>query len=153
MTWEMEIETAIVDRLKIALAPLPVEALPDKPWNFTHPRGAALVVFTGADPAEGVDLYTSAQPVTLSYEVVLLSRSLRDNAGLYPMLEAARKALLGWRPEDSGLTPFRMGRVTNQGYEDSAWRMSLILTTQAMWVDDAEPTIGPLLKELTFEEI
>ncbi len=153
MTWEMDIETAIVDRLKIALAPLPVEALPDKPWNFTHPRGAALVVFTGADPAEGVDLYTSAQPVTLSYEVVLLSRSLRDNTGLYPMLQAARKALLGWRPEDSGLTPFHMGRVTNQGYEDSAWRMSLILTTKAMWVDDAEPTIGPLLKELTFEEI
>ncbi|PIQ25416.1 hypothetical protein COW20_15255 [bacterium (Candidatus Blackallbacteria) CG13_big_fil_rev_8_21_14_2_50_49_14] len=153
MSWELDIETAIVDRLKIALSPLPVEALPEKQWNFTHPIGAALVVFTGADPGPGIDLFTTAQPVTLSYELVLFSRSLRSGTGLYSLLEASRKALLGWVPPDSGLTPFRIGRVTNHGQEEGAWSMSIILNTQAVWVDDAEPVIGPLLKLLTFDEV
>lgn len=150
--WEGLIETALVDRLKTALAPLPVEPLPDKQWNFTHPKGSALVMWSGGDPEKTVDTQIPAQPVTLSYEVLLLSRSLRDGTGLYPMWTATRTALLGWKPLP-GLLPLSLARVRPQGYEDGAWRLVCTWSTQAMYVADDAGDIGPLLKKLEFEEI
>ncbi len=152
LPWEQQIEAGIVARLTTALAPLPVEPLPDKTWRFVHPKGAALVVLSGIDPDESVDLYAVAQPVLLTYDIVLLSRSLRDGTGLYALLAATRKALLGWVPLP-GLTPLKFGKVRNEGQDEGAWRISTSVKTQGLWVDDAEPEIGPLLNQLTFEEV
>lgn len=152
MNWEANAEAAIVNRLGVALSPLPVEPLPDGPYSFTHPDGTALVAWLGADPAGSVDVYTMAQPVELAYEVVLISASLRDGNGLYPMWWAVRQALLGWPPLPE-LTPLRLLRVRPRGYEDGAWRLGCTWATDALYVAGASPDIGPLLKKLTIERI
>lgn len=150
LAFEADIEQAIIDRLKTALSPLPVENLPEKPWNFTHPRGSALVMFTGMDPVGNVlDTLTSAQKVKLSYEVLLVSRSLRDHSGLYPMWAATRTALLGWKP--AGYQPLKFERLRPQPYDEGSWALSCGFSTEAILVPDTEPDTGPLLQKVSIE--
>lgn len=148
---ELEIETSIVERLAVAFDPLPVEALPPEEYHFTHPDGAVLVMLTDLDPDETVDTFIVAQPVTLSYEVMLLSRSLRDATGLYPMLRAAKRALLGWKPPEAS-KPLRLKKGRVRSGQDGEWCLSLMVVTEVMYVADIEPDIGPLLKQVTFDE-
>lgn len=147
---EGELENAIVERLKPVLGLATVEALPDKQWNFTNPKGAALVMFIGSSSTSVRNTGVMVQEVKLSYEVLLLARSLRESTGLYQMLYKTRRSLLGWIPEQTG-QPLRLDNIRNRGYEDTAWRMSLNFSTDALLIADAEPETGPPLIQLGVE--
>lgn len=151
LPWEHDIEQALVERLNDALNPLPVEPLPEKQWKFTHPKGAALVMWSGAQGDQTVDIYIQAQPAVLTYTVVLFARSLRNAAGLYPMWAATRQALIGFQP--NGLKPMRLVNVRFGDVEDtSVWTLVSTWQTEAMYMADENPDVGPLLKQLTFDE-
>lgn len=152
MTMELDIESAMLDRLKQALEPLPVEAYSDKDYRFTHPKGAALLMLADIDLADTVDAYIVAEPASLVYEVLLKSRSLRDASGLYQMLRASRESLMGWTPPNC-VKPMKLKKGRFLGHEDGAWSFSLLFVAEIIYVTDADPEIGPLLTEVNFEEV
>lgn len=148
--FELDIEQAIIDRLATALDPLPVENLPKQPWNFTHPLGTALVMLTGMDAGATLDVMFSAQELTLSYEVLLLSRSLKDHSGLYPMWLTTRTALLGWTPAGAN-KPLKFVKLRPQGYQDGAWMWAATFSTEAVLVPNCDLEEGPLLQQIGVE--
>lgn len=148
--WEGELEKAIVERLKPALAPLPVKPLPEKDARFTHAKGDALVILAGIDGGAGRDMGMFSQQADFSFEVMLRSRSLRDHTGLYRMLTATRLALLGWAPD--GGRPLRLVSAKPQGQDDGVWSMAVVFATDAVLVADVAPEGGPPCTLSTFEE-
>ncbi len=147
--WLQVIESEIVDRLKITFPAVPVEALPDKDWNFVHPKGAVLVTLADIKPAPSRSLYVSTHELTLGYEVFLMARSLRDHTGLYPMMFTAFNALLSWKP--TGCQPLRLARTMNGGYDDGKWGWSLVFETNYTLVPCLDPaTVYPPMKNIDF---
>jgi hypothetical protein len=94
-----EVETAIVQRLQALFPRLHVEAFPDDPRNYrvTHPVGTVLVIWRDAIFKPNQGLGAIVQGVELVYEVVFLVRNLRTHSGAYALIEAGRKALVGWK--------------------------------------------------------
>jgi hypothetical protein len=121
-------EQEIVDRLKDQLATsVHVEAYPNDPgdFDFVNAGGAALVRYQGSayglpDPNEENTLLQERTP---QWTVALLNRSLREkdgHGGVYPLIEATRRALTGFtpaattNPEGSPLYPIRDGFVSRE---------------------------------------
>ncbi|MEO1750720.1 Gp37 family protein [Thiofaba sp. EF100] len=148
----LAIESAIVERLKTALAPLPVEALPARGYRFTHARGAALVLASDLAAGGIEDVGAAAQGATLSVEVVLLARSLRDGAGVWDMFEAARRALLSFKPAP-GCSPLALKVARLEQPADDHWALSTRWQTLIPLAPDLDYDGGPLLTRVTFEEV
>ncbi len=149
LPWMQQIESAIVEKLKPALAPLPVEAVSEK-THLVHAFGDALVMLTGMRPkTQSRALNTSLQEITLTYEVYLRSRSLRNHTGLYPMLAASLQALVGFRPAFG--QPLTMANSSSAGQDDGVWAWSLNLETDTLLAPCLEVAAdGPLFKSATF---
>ena len=147
--WMQEIEDDIVEKLKPALAPLPVEAVSDKPI-FINKEGDALVMLVGMRPKGKVSqaLNTSVQEITLTYEVYLRSRSLRNHTGLYPMLNAAMQALIGFRP--GAAQHLTLANSAFGDHVDGVWSWILSLETDTLLVPCLETADGPLFESATF---
>ena len=98
------IEQAFTVRLMAEIDGLAVEAFPDRPEAYVlkHAKGALLVRYatSGFSAPEPTDVVVQTQTVTV--EVVTLVRELRSHEGLYPALEAVRRALTGFRIEGCG---------------------------------------------------
>lgn len=147
--WMQQIEDAIVEKLRSALTPLPVAALTDKP-NFIHKQGDALVMLVGMRPKNknSQALNTSLQEITLTYEVYLRSRSLRNHTGLYPMLNASMQALIGFRP--GAAQHLTLANSAFDNHEDGVWSWVLSLETDTWLVPCLETADGPLFDSATF---
>jgi hypothetical protein len=148
----LEIERAIVDRLKTALSPLPVDPLPARGYRFTHAHGAAVVLASRLTASEVRDTRAAIQEAELVVEIALYARSLRDGAGVWPMFEAARRALLSWTPAP-GATPLRLAEARLADMEDGVWALACEWRTRIAMVPDLEAGAGPLLSRVTFEEV
>lgn len=148
----LAIERAIVERLKAALAPLPVEALPSRGYRFTHAKGAAVVaaVEVGAGGVE--DTGAAAQAATATFEVALFARSLRDGAGVWDLFDAARLALLSFKPAP-GATPLRLLSARLMEAEADTWTLSTRWQCGLPLMPDLDYDGGPLLTRATFEEV
>jgi len=143
--WLQSIEEAIVERLKAKITGIQIEALPEKPFNNVHPKGAILVMLAGINPGKTLDMFTSIQEATLSYEVYLKSRSLRDHTGLYPLISQTIDALLGWRPNQA--KPLRLEKAFPTGYNDGEWGFSLTFSTETVLVpcqEDPDADVPPM---------
>lgn len=135
MSWLQANETDIIERLKGVITSIPVIALPEKSFNFIHPKGTVLVMFTGM--TIGRTLAQGVQEVALKYEVLILSRSLRDHTGLYPLIEIVLSSLLGWKSgQGNALT---LDKATPTGLDDSAWGFSMTFSTDTILTMCPEP--------------
>lgn len=87
-----EIESAIVDKLKIDIQDLAVEPFPDsvKDYELLHPKGAVLVSYEGSN-------YTNPrieqQARMLEFDVIVIVRNLRSHLGAYETLDRVRQSL------------------------------------------------------------
>lgn len=145
----LAIERAVVERLAAALAPMPVEAFPHQGYVFGAARGAALVMATDLVCPDVDDVGTAVQTGTLTLEVVILSRHLRDGAGVWEMFGAARTVLLGCRPAP-GATPLRLAAARLDSQDDGVWALATRWQTSIPLVpvgDDAGS--GPSLMRIT----
>jgi hypothetical protein len=94
-----ELETAIVTKIKEALPDLLVEAYPDHPSSFKmiHPKGAILVHYSGSRFLPSLFEEVIVQERKVSYDLILLNRSLRSNGGIYDTMDKVREALTGFQ--------------------------------------------------------
>lgn len=97
------LETAIVTQLKEALPNLLVEAYPDHPSSFKmiHPKGAVLVHYSGSKFLPSLFEEVIVQERKVSYDLILLNRSLRGNGGIYDTMDKVREAFTGFQTEDT----------------------------------------------------
>jgi len=146
----LAIESAIVDRLKAALAPLPVEALPSRGYRFSHAKGAAVVTLTDIAAGGVEDTGASVQGAAVTIEAALFARSLRDGAGVWDLFEAARRALHSYKPAP-GCTPLRLLSARLADGEADTWVLMTRWQTLVPMAPDLDYDGGPLLTRVTFE--
>ena len=98
-----DLESAIVNTLKEALPDLLVEAYPDNPSSFKmiHPKGAVLVHYSGSKFNPSLFEEVIVQERKLTYDFIILSRSLRGNSGIYETMDKIREALTGFQYDDT----------------------------------------------------
>ena len=98
-----ELETAIVNKLKAALTDLLVEVYPDNPSSFRmiHPKGAVLVHYSGSKFNPSLFEEVIVQERKLTYDLIVLNRSLRGNSGIYETMDKTREALTGFQYDDT----------------------------------------------------
>lgn len=109
------IEADIVIRLTAALTlagnaspQVDVQAWPQRPkdYRMSHPIGAALVIYHGADYQDRETAVGMHAMLNIKFELNLMARNLRESTqingmndlGMYEFLELCRNALMGWQP-------------------------------------------------------
>lgn len=146
----LAIERAIVERLKAALAPLPVDALPSRGYRFAHAKGAAVVALTDVAAGGVEDVGAAVQGAAATIEVAIFARSLRDGAGVWDIFEAARRALLSYKPA-LGCTPLRLLSARLADGEADTWVLATRWQTLVPLAPDIDYDGGPLLTRVNFE--
>lgn len=138
------IEADIVAHLAAALTlngqsspQVDVQAWPQRPkdYRMSHPIGAALVIYNGADYKDSETSTGMHALLNVKFELNLMARNLRESAeinglsdlGMYAFLEACRNALMGWQP------PLAGGAIAikSDGFEDyheGVWQYSMKFT-------------------------
>lgn len=96
----LEIEQAIIERLKLKIDGIPVEPYPDKPseYRLLHARGALLVRYVGSDFSPPLPTDIVVQDRDVDFDVVVVMRHLTGHDGIYEMLDSVRMALTGFKP-------------------------------------------------------
>lgn len=146
----LQLERAAVERLRQALHPLPVDALPVRGYRFTHAKAAAVVLASDLTAADPDDIGAAVQAARLTLEVALFARSLRDGAGVWDLFEATRRALHSQRLV-LGATPLRLLDARLQEGEGDAWTLLTRWASTLPLIPDLEYEGGPLLVQAIFE--
>lgn len=136
-----ELEDKVVQWLGAYLPDRIVQAYPDSPEGYDWGRGAkkglVLVRYQGSDYRQARDTSVGHQDREIEFAVTIIAHSLRGHAGIYPILEAARDALAGWRPMGgSGFKPVTEGFVAMKA---NVWRYELTVTTTLPYVPPVQP--------------
>lgn len=115
------LEAALVETLRQALPEFQVEPFPEEPeeYDFIHPLGAVLVQYDSADFQGDRALACTALPASLLFNVVVLTRNLRQHHGSYATLERVRRALLGLKLP--GWEQVKQTRESFLAEEDGVW--------------------------------
>jgi hypothetical protein len=146
----LAIEGAITSRLKAALAPLPVESLPARGYQFGHGKGAAVVSLTELSAGGVEDVGASVQDAAVTIEVALFARSLRDGAGVWDLFDAVRRVLHSYKPAP-GCTPLKLLSARLADGEADTWVLMTRWQTLVPLAPDLDYDGGPLLTRVTFE--
>lgn len=151
-----DFENVIVERLIAGFPELKVEVFPDRPedYRFTHPVGALLVHYRGADFGDSQGVGTVSLNRKLLWDITLYAKSLRDHrgtegrGGALLMLDALRAHLAGWRPKGatSGMVPEREDFLNRDA---SAWIYVARYSLRAPLVQKTEEEAAALLKRIT----
>ncbi len=141
----IETEEALVNQLATGLGPLglKVEAFPDRPedYVFSHPVGVALVRYHESPYAKPDRTDYVIQNRDLQFEITIMVRNLRKHQGLYPVLEATRAVLQGFRsPKSRAATYMVSERFLEQ--KDGVWKYAVLVTVPTVAVQVA--TVGDL---------
>lgn len=104
-----EYENKIIERLKEQVGEVEIISFPDNPaeYKLLHPKGALLVRFAGSDYEESEAEVLIRQVVKLLWDVVIVSRNLRNHYGAYDLLDKVRAALTGFEIAETRMFPVR----------------------------------------------
>lgn len=153
----LDIETAIINRLKEQITDLKVEGFPDNPKKFrlNHPKGHILARYNGSKFSGSKSTDLIIQDRDMKYEIAVTVRSLRDESGAYEYLEACRLALTGYTIERCR----KMYPVSDDfkywNPNDGIWNFAMVFNVPTVAVEDVEEDNDPLLTSITaeFEEM
>ena len=147
---EQVIEAAIASHLKTALHPVAVDVMPDKEKQPCYPNGAVLVSYASSRFGETKAMGdVVVQQETMSFDVTILARSLRDRLGIYPLMRGAKLALLGYRPPHCDALVLKNSQCLDR--EDMVWIWSLTFETTTLTVSDPGSETLPLLQRITLD--
>ena len=115
------IENTLIARLQANLPELVVEAFPDNPseYEFIHPVGAVLVQYDSSSFSDDYCLAFTAQKRTMKFNVVSLTRSLREHNGCYDVLERVSQTILGLKLD--GFEQFKQETDSFSDEVDGVW--------------------------------
>ena len=145
----LEIEQAIIDRLKEKIQGLEIDSFPEKPadYRLRHPKGALLVRYAGCAYTEPLATDYIIQDRKISFEVNVLMRHLTSHEGVYAYLDAVRIALTGFKPPNCG----RVYPVKEEFIIEDAgiWHYGIVFTMTTRAVEIEEERQEVLLKKIT----
>ena len=97
-----DIENEIIGKIREKIPELHVEGFPDQPSEFrlTHPKGAILVYYLGANYSQSKNLGYIVQDKTLEFSITIITRDLRSCWGVYHYIDFIRNLLTGYKPEN-----------------------------------------------------
>lgn len=146
----LDIENAIVSRLQQALAPLPVEALPNRGYKFMQEKGACVVAVSSVEAK--ANSVSQRQNATVYIDVALFSRSLRGGFGCWDMFEVVRSALQGWVPHQ-GCGPLYLVSAKMTEPSTDTWLLLCRFSTDVVLVAEKDIETLPLLRRITIDEM
>lgn len=121
---------------------LKVESWPTRPEGYKLTgAGDVLVIYKGAryQPEATSSPFYLTQ---LEFEITIRSRTLRDNAGAYDLIETARRATCGKRLEQSAGITLAV-RDDFVDYGEGVFAYSLVVQVPVVIVQDIEEPAGP----------
>lgn len=147
----LAIETAIIDRLKARLpAEIRVEQFPDDPSTFQLLGNCAVLVhYAGSDDRDPDRAGPMAQEEQLDWDIHVVTRNLRGNAGIYQVLSTVRKALLGYRPAGASKMWKQSTDFTRQ--KSGIWDYTMTMSCTVMNVEQDEEADEPLITRIAAE--
>lgn len=149
---EKLVEEAIAATLRTALHPLPVDVLPEKEREPRYPNGGALVSYVSSSFGRTRSMDNAvAQEELLTFEVIVLSRTLRDRSGIYPIMRAAKIALLGFCPPHCGAMILKKSAFVDRD-DNMIWSWSIEFETSTLTVSEPLDENLPLLRRLTLQD-
>lgn len=120
------IETQIVEKLKSKLSDLLVDSFPEKPQEFvfTHPKGAILVHYQGANYNNSESVGVIFQNKKMEFAITIVTRNLRTkNSGAYSLLEQVKSILTGFQIDGcSKMSPTKEGFLSEN---NGIWQYSI----------------------------
>lgn len=163
---------AVVARLKSKLPGLSAEYFPDSPerYPWAGKDKTLLVGYEGSTFGEVQSLAPQSCDEAVDLSVTVLVRSLRGPFGVSQVLAQVRRALFGWRPIKSVVTPSGGGPVTTiepigfrpivplavkyAGEDQGSWRYVHTFRASTVAVADVEDPdfVGPPLISASFKE-
>ena len=152
MATTLQIIDTVVERLKVKLPQLVAEYFPDRPaeYRLNHPKGALLVSYLGSQFGPTVDVTYIAQPRTVKLSVTVILRQLNGKGGAVDVVDAVRRALVGFRPPDCR----KVWAVSEKFLGETAglWQYAVDVATEAVLVEDADVNTETPLIDVTYEE-
>lgn len=145
----LEIEQAIVQRLKSKIKDLEIIGFPEKPseYKLLHRKGAILVVYAGSTFSEPKSTDNIYQERKVEYDINLVMRHLRTHEGAYAYLDAVRLLLTGFRVNGTG--KFYPVREQFLSEEAGIWQYRLTISASMPAVEAEEDEKPLLLKKIT----
>lgn len=110
-----QIESAMVDRLKLAMPDIVVDAYPESPdkYQTLHNKGAVLVSYRNRNRIEDSATFCGLNESECFFNINILIRHLRQrdaNQGAYDLLELIEEELHEWEPGIDGCGAFEFVR-------------------------------------------
>lgn len=141
----LQVETAIVNRLKEKITDLPSEGFPEKPdkRRLNHSVGQIFVTYAGADFTDPFSSENIVQIKKNQYALHLSVRGLRSHQGAYIYLDKIARVLTGY--QISGCQKMYPTRERFLGEEDGVWNFVIFFTVK-------HKTSEVLEEELELEE-
>lgn len=147
------IESALVQYLRVQLGKcnLAIDAMPDKDRPMLHPIGEIHVVYQGSEYGRVEALGPVIQRRELKFEILVKIRNLSRHEGVYPVLDACRMALTGWKAPDSreGSTLVRDSFVSE---DQGVWCYVLTLAVPSYTIEVTTIEDLPLLEQITLAD-
>ncbi|MBS1562575.1 MAG: hypothetical protein JSS89_13290 [Bacteroidetes bacterium] len=129
---ELEIEQAIVDRLKSELEDVMVLLFPDvDEFEFRDAKAAIVCRFSSArfdTPGNGATFQTTYPQL----EVLVFSRSLRDHTGVLTLLRRVRAALTGFVPPMCSRSPYPIDERF-LAHDEDVWSYGMTLEVPSIY--------------------
>ncbi len=145
----LEIEKAIISRLKNKIQGLEISSFPEKPaeYRLLHAKGAILVRYAGCSYTEPLATDFIVQDRKINFEVNVVMRHLTSHEGVYAYLDAVRIALTGFKPPNCGkMYPVKEEFLTE---EAGIWHYVITFSMSTKAVELEEEFQTALLKNIT----
>jgi len=141
---------SVIDRLKVKCPKLEVVDFPERPadYRLNHPKGALLVSFAGSRFTSSSATHAIIQERNITISVTVVVRQLNGHDGAIAVLDGARQALIGFKPESCVK---KISAVSEKFIAETAgiWQYALDVQTTDMQIQDDEVTSDPFLTHIT----
>lgn len=135
------IEDQIISKIKQDIPELHVEGFPEKPAEFrlTHPKGAILVHYQGANYSESKSIGYIVQDKKLEFSVTVVTRNLRSHEGAYFYTDKVKEILTGYKPDNcSKMQPNKESFLSE---EAGIWQYAINFTLKTPAIEIYEEVI------------
>lgn len=158
------LELDIVDKLAGLTADFGVEvvACPETEAQFKTPTvnprvtvSYSLSDFMGnknGNKAQSNAFDGSIQEEHVEINIELQARTLRGDGGIYNLIEATKKLLLGYMPLNETMDPIKLRTIKLEDFSSAIWTYLMVISTGGKVVSVYADDDGPALEDLSFDE-
>lgn len=110
-------------------------------------KGKITVAYNGSDYEGSETSDFVVQPEKISFQVIVQSRKLRGNTGVYTLLSGIQTAILGWKTPVTDKIQF--GQAKYVAHENGVWVYSLTLSTMSVAIEEPDDEDLVISRKLT----